>query len=330
MNIRDATFDLDDIERYGMGAGVIPVAIHPETKEAHLLLGRERWMPTWKGSCRWSGFEGSRKEGETMTETSLREFLEESLGVVNTGKRNMRERLIIQEYWFRIVLRIENDRKPERYHTTFVVHVEWDSLVHERFQELRSNIEHVDRLSQEWRHTRPAILGDIGEDIGDITTNANGEICIRKRAASSPCILRSPWTTDPENSKLVMAILTDTYMSNAVCAWITLRERLGRSIVSHPCIRVRRDCLWNNIQDVNIQRDYIEKDQIRWWSLTDLVAVIEGRGQLGVDRFRPYFLPVLQTVLKQLNAPLPEMPQSVSVCQEAIDESPELTEQSPS
>ena len=78
--IQRASFRDDDVRHYGMGAGIVPVARAPDG-DLRVLLGRERFLPQWKGSCRWSGFEGSRKEGETLLQTAVREFSEESLGV---------------------------------------------------------------------------------------------------------------------------------------------------------------------------------------------------------------------------------------------------------
>ena len=79
--LQSATFSDESIDAHGMGGGVVPFAVTPEG-DVRLLLGRERWINSWRGSCRWSGFEGSRKDGESLQDTSVREFVEESLGVV--------------------------------------------------------------------------------------------------------------------------------------------------------------------------------------------------------------------------------------------------------
>jgi predicted NUDIX family NTP pyrophosphohydrolase len=81
MEIKSSHFENTDIDNLGFGAGVLPYAID-EHGEIHVLLGRERFVSSWKGSCTWSGFEGSKKDNETIANTAIREFVEESLGVV--------------------------------------------------------------------------------------------------------------------------------------------------------------------------------------------------------------------------------------------------------
>jgi hypothetical protein len=51
------------------------------------------------------------------------------------------------------------------------------------------------------------------------------------------------------------------------------------------------------LQCVNVNLDHLEKDHIRWWNVPLLHAVMQGRGVCDKERFRPYFMPVLQTLL---------------------------------
>ena len=47
-----------------------------------------------------------------------------------------------------------------------------------------------------------------------------------------------------------------------------------------------------SLENVQLNVDYMEKDQLRWWSVDDLEAVCSGHGQHAGERFRPFFLPV--------------------------------------
>lgn len=308
LGVQPATFRSEDVERCGHGAGVVPIARSPDG-EAHVLLGRERFLPQWKGSCRWSGFEGSRKESETLMDTAVRECVEESLASVGAPAA-LRARLTAGEFWVRVVLRIHTERRPpapERYHSTHVVPVPWDEALPERFQARRHAIEVVDRNVQELRHTRPACLGT--EDVGPIVDEPGGGLRVARVAAHAPCILHAPWTSDPDDPELVRAVLLpDDPECERLSAWRARRERLERSLVAHPGVRVRRDARWGLVQDVHVVKDFLEKDQVRWWSVHELWRVLGNRGQLGTDRFRPYFLPVLQTVLNELDASPPAWP----------------------
>lgn len=295
MELQRGTFAPEQVERRGTGAGVIPVAVDPDGR-THLLLGRERWSPAWRGSCRWSGFEGSRKEGETLLDTAVREFTEESMSVLLPHVRAV---LQSRQYWRRVVLRIANERQAERYHATYVIPVEWDPTLSITFDTMRQRVEHVDRLVQEWRHLRPACLGDATEHIGVVREEEDGTAYVEKLVSTAPCILRVPWTVDAARPDVLCATFR-AVDATQVLQWSVLRDRIGRALLdNHPATRVVRDAVWGMVQNVHILRDHLEKDQVRWWSLHDLARVMETHGSFGNDRFRPYFLPVLQTILSE-------------------------------
>lgn len=303
MNLHNETFVEQDIEKFGMGAGVVPFSTDDQGT-VRFLLGRERWMPAWKGSCRWSGFEGSRKDRESMQDTAVREFMEESMGVV-TDKNTIRNVLNKKKYDSRIVLRISNERVSERYHCTYLTRIPWDETtkaIPETFQARRSEIEHVDRIIQEWKYQRPSIFEDA--EVGSIRILKNGgttqKVVVRRLTAAAPCILRHPWTVDEEDADYISATFYGEE-ARVVIEWDTLRLKLGRNIKpSHrDCLHVVRDTVdgWNYIQDARVIKDYLEKDQVKWWTSTELLNVLQARGHMGVDRFRPYFMPVLQSLL---------------------------------
>ncbi len=53
----------------------------------------------------------------------------------------------------------------------------------------------------------------------------------------------------------------------------------------------------NTLQSVEVLDDYLEKQNIAWWSVDDLNLVITNGGYLHAEFFRAYFLPVLQRSL---------------------------------
>ena len=313
MNILDASFDDRDIERYCIGAGIIPISVSPTDNTPHLLLGREQWVSSWKGSCRWSGFEGSRKECESTRMSAAREFVEESMGCVHACPRECpydRIRDVIhsletRRFWKRIVLKIETERNIERYHTTFLIPVPWNDSTPQHFFDTRMEVEQVERLVQEWNYTRPYDIGEAGENIGPIVIE-NGTIHVEKAIDTSPCITRRPWRRD---GTVLRATFTDPKNVRDIEQWSNVRDRLTRAVkrCTHPCVRADYDDHWRIIQRVHVNTDYLEKDQVRWWSIDELDAVIAGQGQLGMERFRPYFLPVLQTVLDLIHKRMTEV-----------------------
>tara|TARA_B110001452_G_scaffold4181_1_gene3825 strand:- start:6476 stop:7255 length:780 start_codon:yes stop_codon:yes gene_type:complete len=203
-------------------------------------------------------------------------------------------------YWKRIVLRIDTDRHIERYHTTFLVPIPWNIDIPQRFFDTRMEVEQIDRLVQEWNFTRPFNLGELGEIIGPIQVT-EGVVYVQKSIDTSPCILRRPWKRDGD---VLRATFTDPMDVQSIGRWCELRERLTRAVrrCKHHCVTSECDERWRLVQHVYVNVDHLEKDQVRWWSIDELDAVISGHGQLGVDRFRPYFLPVLQTALSLMRS----------------------------
>lgn len=302
MELRKSHFYSHSVEASGIGAGVLPYAVDDDGK-VRFLLGRERFCMSWKGSCRWSGFEGSRHEEETLLQTAVREFDEESMGVV-MSPAELTERIRKGDYHSRIVLRILSDKDVQRYHATYLVRVAWRPDLPRDFQRLRASLEHIDRLAQEWCHAREGSLIDDGLFVGPVDTCVDQVTTVARDVSSTPCIVHPPWSVDHETLR-VSARVTDATEAERLQHWEHLRRRIERSTAlanHHPSVQVTRDAQFNEIQAVNVQKDFLEKDQIRWWGIDEVTSVIYNKGTQGSERFRPYFLPVLQIALSELTS----------------------------
>ena len=64
-------------------AGVLPYSFRNDGKLV-IVLGRERRVPGWSDSHRWSDFAGRREPGENPVRTAARECYEESMGFLGT------------------------------------------------------------------------------------------------------------------------------------------------------------------------------------------------------------------------------------------------------
>jgi hypothetical protein len=320
--IRKDTFSQEDIETNGSGAGIVLHSVD-EAGVHRFLLGRER-LSLWKGSCRWSGFEGSRKPGENLIRTAVREFLEESLdSVLPVGEAEAA--LEAERHELCVVLSVACDRRVARYHRTYLLRTEWkDGAEVDAFDAVRQKLDYVDRLVQEWRHFRPPLL--TGVEVGrvdDLTPPPKkGEgvdapppppprarvtcaCCVEARMDGGvPTILAPPWVCEGDAAT---AVVEGSEAANLL-RWSALRAKLERAAFDHPALRIRRADGGDggagqplSLQEADLHRDHLEKDQVRWWSAAELTEVLDGHGTRGADRFRPYFLPVLQTILTELN-----------------------------
>lgn len=299
MNIDVTVFEADTVETLCHSAGVLPYAVSPDGQTRHFLLGRERWISNWKGSCRWCAFEGGRASGETVLATALREYTEESLGMCDAASAAMRE----GKHTCRIVANLRNSRRGDKYQVLYVVPVPWQPELPQTFQAMRQRIEHIDRLAHQWVHVRPSLF--LPEDsIGTCEEHADGTLSVTKLAAPSS-VLCPPWVADPHRPDVLTAHVTHTVGVRMMRNWFTLRDRLDRVLFEHPSLVAVRDSKWDHLQSVTVAEEFLEKDHIRWWTAAELASVIAERGSFSVHRFRPNFLPMLQTVLAHMTPALP-------------------------
>ena len=279
MEIQYSSFELKDVDENGTSAGVIPFSRN-ERGQVVVLLGRERFNSKWKGSCRWSGFEGGRNRGETLDETCDREFVEETLGVIG----NLGPRIKKGDYWKRIITRVtEEVYTKNRYHQTIVAPISYEPDAGGLFSKKRESIEYIDYCSRIWRHTVPAFISKFDE-IGDVV--GDNDMYVVACCKASDVVE----TVEVRGNANVQELEE----------WLVCRKRLERSLIDHhPCVVVERS-RWGTLRNVSVRKEHIEKDQLRWWTVPELQQVMSNHGVLHLDRFRPYFLPVLQVVLSAL------------------------------
>ena len=114
------------------GSGILPF-FKDKNGVPHFLLGKEQYVQNWKGSLRWSGFEGGRKEGETVEENAAREFVEETLGIFTLNKEELIKSLCESEYALQVRFSVHN--AVPRVHVTFVKEFAWVDNIEQIFSE---------------------------------------------------------------------------------------------------------------------------------------------------------------------------------------------------
>ena len=115
------------------GAGVLPISLN-EKGEIMILLGKERFISGWSNSNLWSGFEGSSRSGESAEANAARECFEELSGLLFQSEYQLRNDLVKENYFLKIILTCTNSRK----HITYLKIVDFDAEFPEKFLKMRN------------------------------------------------------------------------------------------------------------------------------------------------------------------------------------------------
>lgn len=238
------------------GAGIIPLRYRNGLPE--FLLGREREVKDWIGSMRWSGLEGSAKNGETVIANALRESFEESSGLLYkdaADRGRVGDELVRGVYHLKVSVVSDSKetmlvstnsardtvyRRLKKAHVTFVKLMDLPDDFVEQFKATRAYLLTFSRR----RRVFPPLRGEDGwHDVGP--------------TASLPV------------------------PPNALCE-------------NHPGVRKlqRRN---GNVEYV-VNEDYIEKSELRWVSLKELQAAVDGSSSM---QLRPLFTIVAEAICNQ-------------------------------
>ena len=308
ITLKEAEFDVSAINENITGAGVLPIAKH--NGKIYCLLGKERFINHWRGSLKWSGFEGGRKPNEKIEYTAAREFVEECIGIVKIDGKSITIDSVLQfilekRYFAKIVICIcHNDFSEKRYHVTYVIEVDYQHI-EEEFQAERKRLIDLNNKSNQVNK----LYADLFENkdlIVESKTTLNGQ---RINAVTNVSFIDNRFciefvNIDNRTSKVIHHDLDD-HICVQYIRWFCLRKELTDNTnlmnryISLGAIEVERNCIGATV-DVTLNEDYLEKQAIKWWSLSELKNVFKNGGFLNNEFFRAYFLPVLQTTIKEI------------------------------
>ena len=304
----EVDYNFEEIEENVMGAGILPIGIDEDTDQAHLILGKERYVTHWRGSLKWSGFEGGRKQGETVEYTAAREFIEESLDCIpfrceyedKDDKIGAIADALRQGVCCRIILCLQPESTTlKRYHVTYLIQVPFNKDYIEDFKARRQQF--VDLINKT-------------EQIGR-TVEYIDESFPREDSLFNDVMVKAIIRVDHDDMDIVIEFLDDDNMLHTYrlmtseeallyCRWFQLRSTFTEDIDSlqlHGTAfrEIERNCIGHAVH-VRMNDDFVEKQLINWWSCEDLQTVLENGGYINNDYFRAYFLPVLQRTLNEL------------------------------
>ena len=288
------------------GAGVLPFTVR-EDGVVRFLLGRERYITGWRGSCKLSGFGGARKDGESVVATACREFLEESIGVLGDHDARatpLHEALLNGAFAMRVCI---CDAQRIREHWTYVCQFTWDADVVARFEALRNQLLHIHAMYERL----VALEGALPREYPFVR---EGDVLAREGGA---------WTVDSVGARVAHGVLRVRMRCHALAKkkWcdfrvarvrddaceryaeaVGLRAELGRVIeivaprVARRVMRYELHATTGALRGaLELNEDYLEKMAVCEYTYNELARmVVENR-----EAFRPYFLVALRQVVAQ-------------------------------
>lgn len=305
--LEETTFEFEEIRDNIIGAGILPVSVD-SAGVVRMLLGKERYINHWRGSLKWSGFEGGRKPGEEIETTAAREFIEESIACLALDDdrrptiRGVVEYLKSEKYVARIVLCIVHGEQSERrYHVTYVVQVPYQRDCPSSFLQRRKVIVEMQGKYNTHLKLNDTILS---------TTNlphegrADEDIAALTRVEDRNGVLHVEYIDSDENRHVHEHAELSPELRSSYLRWFELRNALTRdcNIFETECegaLTAQRNAV-NVVVSIKFNEDFIEKQIVQWWPTSDLKRVIQNGGYVNSDFFRAYFLPVMQRALAEI------------------------------
>lgn len=308
--LNDAEFSFDSIYEQVIGAGVLPVAIDKNGK-IWFLLGKERFISHWRGSLKWSGFEGGRKEGEKVEMTAAREFIEESIGTVSLDEgrsciSSVLRQIENSEYVARIVLCIlHGENQERRYHVTYLMQTLLDVACPQEFEVRRNKIivlrEYASLLRKYVMHLQDLPLPREEEEF-----NSEYVDCITSvyKTPKDVLCVEVYNATDKRHDVLLFDNVSP-HMARIYLKWFEVRKTCTVKLeefddAEEEMLSITRNKM-GEVMSLSINEDYIEKQNIMWWEMQDLKEVIWNGGYSKSNFFRAYFLPVLQRAIEEMD-----------------------------
>lgn len=276
-------------EKKVYGSGILPISIN-DHGEVFVLCGQERYVHNWKGSLKWSGFEGGVKDDESCEDNATREFLEETIGCVSLYDASTQEEILDlikkEEYFLKLYLGVQSETEV-RFHVTYVIQTEYNDECIKRFN---SRLDKLLKLNSEMQTFAAMCMENdwIYEGVSweghFVTSLINVE------------------AIDCKTCRIVVQLETQEICSAMVEAdaryieWFTLRNQIDAHCVPELtfCLQIERNSVGKFIKGFVID-DYIEKKQIMWYNVKEF----KKKEKNFFLQFRPYFLPIVQHIVQE-------------------------------
>lgn len=316
-------------------AGVVCYTILNDT--LHFLLGREQYVHGWACSHQWSepGGHAKKIDLKSTMNTAIREFEEETLGVLPTISSSIRE----QSYTACLNLCIKNRRKrgktyylmylPTCHNVRTEFHVRREQLkgiqytIH-RLQTIQRELYAAGAPSPE----SPRRIEDRFQIIQDIVGFQEMSDQTFRVKVQSICPIEKVYFRFIKETDEYKTTFADVDVPQSLAATyirlLSLKQLLIKEIDALPvylkqtAIIMPKGCTWLP----RVRREFLEKDRLEWISANDVV------NRLCQSYFRPGFEIAVQLMIKHLaqsgkkDAPSPKKKINDDDCSSPVSQSP--------
>lgn len=312
--MKDKNLSLSDLESKIVGGGVIPVCI--VDGEVKILLGKERYINHWRGSLKWSGFEGGRKFNENIHNTVCREFMEESLGVVNLNINNdttlnyidsVHDIIKNKEYFMQIILCINHDngeKIEKRHHITYVIEVPYETKCIDEFNSMRKVLVDIHFKLNQFRKLIDSIIFEYPFIMKDSIVDNISVLAISDVSFINGILIVKYMDETGAKKELVETIEEEMQeTATAYTKWFSARVQLHNEFSKISHLNKSFEVVYDSFglfENGRINDEYLEKQYIQWWNMKDLKEVLKNGGFYKNEFFRAYFLPILQRSIEEL------------------------------
>lgn len=281
------------------GAGVVAYAV--QDGEVYVLLGRERETPGWRqGSHKWSAFSGKVEGHESALQGAAREFTEEACACVPVGNLQTPTRAEDVEAVLRLHARpVEqsmHSRGERLVYFTYLLRV--DYMPYERtFARTREQLMQLDSVFRGFYRAKKlaegvprfffpgfAVSSRITVVRFHVATETTVELLMHEEGSEG----------EPINTTYVVDAEIARVLRSLEAMWLDvlkfIRDRSGDEIFVHPAVNIV--CAGSEVVNAYVNKAYLEKCEIGWWRLSDLLRCQNQRDGGGANEsdFRRLFL----------------------------------------
>ena len=312
-----------------IGAGVICYSRDHGNGEVYVLLGKEKETPEWRtGSNRWSGFSGKVDPTERVALAAAREFLEESLCSVRLARGGdtkckyespeQVERALRRALPVEIIIPGKTETCK---HITFLAYVDFVDYPR-AFHECREDLLAMDAVFKQFHADKKTYLESISNILLPGSSLSSTLVVRDVRVLSDREVEVELWCREDRSKTyhvftLTSAVMQDFQALNASWRAVArlVEENKASARIDHPALRIAK--VNGAMYNAFIDKSYMEKSELRWWSVTELREIARNK-ELHKDVFRPYFLDFLDclvtTIEREMQSSTPDVAVGARKC----------------